>query len=66
MYVFKGSRFNLLGLSELKNLSQHAAIDEVCKDEFDPIKLYANVFEGLEIMPGTFRINLKDAAFVFM
>ena len=63
VYVLKGSRFNLLGLRELRNLSLLAIVNAVCKDEFDPVKRYANVFEGLGIMPGTFRINLRgDAA----
>ena len=62
VYVLKGSRFNLLGLRKLKNLSLLAIVNAVCKDEFDPVKLYANAFKDLGIMPGTFRINLRDDA----
>ena len=62
VYVLKGSRFNLLGLCELKNLSLLAIVNAVCKDEFDPVKQYPNVFRGLGIMPSTFRINLREDA----
>ena len=62
VYVLKGSRFNLLGLCELKNFSLLAIVNAVCKDEFDPVKQYPNVFRGLGIMPSTFRINLREDA----
>ena len=62
VYVLKGARFNLLGLCELRNLSLLAIVNVVCKDEFDPVKMYPGVFTGLGTMPSTFRINLCSDA----
>ena len=53
---------NLLELCELRNLSLLAIVNVVCKDEFDPVKMYPGVFTGLGTMPSTFKINLRSDA----
>ena len=62
LYVLKGSKSNLLGLRELKNLSLLAVVNAVSKAEFDPLQRYPQLFSGLGTMPGIFKINLYEDA----
>lgn len=59
VYVLKGSRKNLLGIQELKKLNLLAVINSMCISEFDPLKKFSKVFEGLGTMPGTFTVELE-------
>ena len=60
VYVLTGSRKNLLGLHELRQLNLLAVVNSMCKDDFDPTREFPDVFQGLGTLPGTFKINLKD------
>lgn len=59
VYVLKGSRKNLLGLPELRELNLLAVVNAMCASEFDPIKKFDKLFKGLGTMPGMFKIDLK-------
>ena len=56
VYVLKGSRRNLLGMPELKQLNLLAVINAMCADEFDPVAQFSKVFTGLGTMPDRFSI----------
>ena len=59
IYVLSGSKSNLLGMPELRQLNLLAVVNATCTNEFDPVKKFNKVFEGLATMPGLFSISLK-------
>ena len=59
IYVLSGSKSNLLGMPELRQLNLLAVVNATCTNEFDPVKKFNKVFEGLGTMPGLFSISLK-------
>ena len=60
VYVLKGSRRNLLGMPEIKKLNLLAVVNAMCTTEFDPLKMFPKVFDGLGTMPGIFSIELNN------
>jgi len=60
VYVLKGSTRSLLGIPELKDLDLLAIINSIENSQFDPIKEFPGVFNGLGTMPGRFKISLKE------
>ena len=62
VYVLKGSRINILRLCNPKKISLLAVVNAVCKDQFNPVKQYPNVFRSLRIMPSIIRTNLHEDA----
>ena len=59
VYVLVGSKKNLLGMPQLRQLNLLAVINAMCVEEFNPIKDFAKVFKGLGTMPGLFKITMK-------
>ena len=59
VYVLKGAKLNLLGISELMQLNLLAVVNAMCSIEFDPVKKFSKVFAGLGTMPGVFTIDMK-------
>ena len=57
VYVMRGCRKNLLGLSDIRNLNLLAVINNMAVDRFDPLTAFPKVFSGLGTLPGIFKIN---------
>lgn len=58
MYVLSGGNYNLVYLTELRELNLLALLDCMLHNGLDPVKEFPSAFTGLGILSYEARINL--------